>query len=162
MSDILLKQLNEKYPPIGPHNATQLSIYPYQELSSRYIERIYLDVLDLKFIKNPKDLITMDEMKDLAESIFDDIDFEMKNIRDEGYIVEFKPHGISDYLENYSGHAIIIREPFSTPHITISTGNRGSIGLNDRQREKYFNFVNGLYDIFVENLEKNILQSKPV
>jgi len=140
----------ERYPPVGPHDYERLSTYPFN--GGDYIERIYLELLEKIFVDLNKPLIVPEDIEKIAEKIFDDIDHKFFYHQDEGYIISFKlPSGMDKYFESYSEHIISVKEPFNFPKITFWTGNRGSIKLHDRQREKYFRFANELYDIFMEN-----------
>ncbi|MBW6462171.1 MAG: hypothetical protein K0B07_03940 [DPANN group archaeon] len=150
MSDILVEQLSVQYQPVGLHKNEQISIYPFD--GGRYVERIYVDIIDKIFFGVDKPLVTFEEITGIAEAVFDDVHFAMRDHSTEGYLVLFKPQGIDKYSLNYDGHDIVIRKPFDTLKITISTGNRGAIGLNYRQREKYFDFVNKVYDLFIEKV----------
>jgi len=150
MSDVLLKMFRERYPPVGLHNTERLSTYPFN--GGDYIERIYLELLEKIFVDLYKPLIVPEDIEKLAEKIFDDIDYKFFYHQDEGHIISFMlPTGMDEYFESYSEHIISVKEPFYFPKITFWTGNRGSIKLHKRQREKYFQFANELYDIFMEN-----------
>ena len=150
MSDVLLKMFRERYPPVGPKDYERLSTYPFN--GGDYIERIYLELLEKIFVDLYKPLIVPEDIEKLAEKIFDDIDHKFYYLQDEGYIISFKPPAdIDEYFQSYAEHTISVKKPFIFPKITFSTGNRGSIKLHDRQREKYFQFANELYDIFMEN-----------
>ncbi len=154
MSDVLLKMFCERYPPLDPHNTERLSTYPYG--GGDWIERIYLELNENIFSDLIEDssgpLIVPEDIEKLAEKIFDDIDYKFFYHQDEGYIISFKlPSGMDEYFESYSEHIISVQEPFYFPIIAFWTGNRGSIKLHDRQRDKYFQFANELYDIFMEN-----------
>ncbi|MEA3229646.1 MAG: hypothetical protein U9P44_01915 [archaeon] len=145
MSEVLYKMFCEKFPPIG--SVSRISVYPLDS-GGTLIERIYLNLLDESFIEVEEPLTDSDSIKKLAGKIFDDVEFDFYKHSEEGNIIFFNPEGVDDYSQNYSGHYIAVREPLKIPVITISTGNRGAIKLNSRQRDKYFYFVCELYDMF--------------
>ena len=110
MSDILLAQLLEKYPPVGPHNSTQLLTYPFSEMGGKYIERIYLTINEIRFHDNDEHLITLDEIKTLANNIFDDIDYRLKINSDKDYELFFKPQDPTPYVFNYDFGMYLAKE----------------------------------------------------
>lgn len=155
MSDILYKMFCEKFPPT-PRRVPRVSIYPPNGGES-WIERIHLNLIEKIFIDRDRKEPPLLESKDidcLAEKIFDDINYEFYEQQEEGNVIDFSPEGIDDYTQNYMGHYIAVHEPLRIPRITISTGNRGSIGLHKRQREKYFQFVDELYGIFLKKAKE--------
>ncbi len=151
MSDILYKQLCEKFPPIG--QLSRISIYP--EGGERYIERIYLNLIEEIFLGLTKPLLKSKDIETLAKKIFDDIPYEFHKHPDEGNIISFLPEGVDEYAQSYMEQDIIIKDPLNYPKITISTGNRGSIKLHPEQRDKYFQFAVELYESFLEKTQIN-------
>ena len=55
------------------------------------------------------------------------------------------------YQGNHSEHSIEVILPSTHPVITISTGNRGAIDLLPKQRDNYYNFVENIYRLFLQN-----------
>ncbi len=152
MTEILFQRLKKKFPPINDYE--RITIY-------EAYERIYLDLIEKEFSQgryfNPKK-----EIKDLALEIFDTY-FISKSLCDGGQerlaiiFLEKFPSKISykQFMYNtwYSGHSFDISLPASHPVITISTGNRGRTDLLDRQRDLYYNFVEGIYNLFMEKIK---------
>jgi len=161
MSEILCKMLYERFPPIGPHNVNRVLIYTGfateawtpNSKGQTHIERIHLDLIDRIFLDVKEALVQPEEIKRLADKIFD-IPFDF-NLTDDGYTIYFQQHGIDDYSQKYSHHFIAVKEQLKKPQIMISTGNRGAIVLNNMQREKYFQFVTELYDLFFKRARLN-------
>ena len=159
MSDTLYKMFCEKYPPIGLWKTSRITLYPSYG-GGTWIERIHLNLLEkifLEFLEKRKPLIKSDDIGKLAKKIFDDINYDFYTHREEGNVIFFRPEGIDKYSQNYAGHYIAVHEPLIIPKILISTGNRGAIGLHNKQREKYFQFVDELYDIFLKNAKSGNL-----
>lgn len=143
----LVKMFEDRFPPVGPHKVPRVSTY-------HGIERIYLTLLDEVFVGINKPLVTIDEIKTLAHKIFDkDVNFEFKENQGtlDGAVILFEPRGGDNYSMNYSGHSIQVHKPFIVPEITLSLANRGTAKLYPKQRNKYFQFVNNLYELFVNN-----------
>ncbi|MEX2017564.1 MAG: hypothetical protein WD876_03765 [Candidatus Pacearchaeota archaeon] len=148
MTDVLFQRFRKRFPPINDYE--RISTYGADE-------RIYLDLITLEFTKG-KYINPQEEIKGLAQKVFD-VNFIWKNLNDGGtkrLTLIFDPgKQISEesfiYHENYSGHSIDINLPASHPEITISTGHRGKVVLLDRQRDKYFEFAEGVYNIFLDN-----------
>ncbi|NOQ37916.1 hypothetical protein GQ472_03425 [archaeon] len=148
MSDKLLRMFRDRYPPVDPYNTERLLTYPFN--GGDYIERIYLELSEKIFVDLNKPLIAPEDIDRLASKIFDDIDYRFHYVRDEGHMISFKPIvSMDEYIQSYSEHSITVKKPFTFPKITFSTGSRGDIKLHDRQRDKYFQFANELYNLFV-------------
>jgi len=159
MSDKLVEMFKEKY-PLTPRGYDRVSIYPRG--GGTWVERIHLDLVEKEFLKfqiDKKPLADISSIKDVAKRVFDDIGHRHYTLKDQGNLLDilyFEPKGIDDYNQSYSNHFIEIREPLIIPKIMISTGNRGRIKLHERQREKYFQFVNDVYNLFMRNAKKRI------
>ncbi len=154
MSDILYKQLLEKYPDT-PKGYKRVSLYPKEKNAP--IEFFHLDLVEKIFIdiKDRRPLSSKKEIRSIADKIFDDVTHKFWD-DEEGYMIKFTPRGIDDYLQHYKGHYIAIDEHFFIPKIVISTGNRGLNVLHPKQREKYFEFVNNIHDLFVERVKERV------
>ena len=104
-----------------------------------------------------KEIVKPEDVDIIAKKIFDDIEYEFYPETEEGTVVYFSPavglNKMTDYSENYRGHYLAINR-LTHPVMTISTGNRGQSLLNDKQREKYFEFVNRVYEQFLESAKK--------
>jgi len=160
MSDILVEKLAKKYVPT-PNGPERILIYAGSagilnaSEGCKHVERVYVGFLyeELLGIDKPFDFSVI-EM--LANEIFDDIGFEFRHPSGVGNFMNFVLEDIKmekvdmDYLNFYSGHDFEFSNTNRFPQITISTGNRGRIGLHERQREKYFTFVNGIFDHLME------------
>jgi len=150
MTVVLFEKFKQRFPPIKNHD--RVSIY-------EAYERIYLSIIDRQFIGAP-DFNSEQKIKDLASKTFD-VNFVSKTF-EEGhknklYLI-FEPIIFSKmskksflYNSSYSGHSIDINLPSFWPEITISTGNRGRTNLSQKQRDKYYNFVEEIYNLFLEN-----------
>ncbi len=149
MSDKLYQLLCRRFPPTC-RGYKRISIYPpCEDENPTWIERIHLNLVEKEFLDIKESLVKSEEIEGLAKEIFDDIPFRFYKNQEEGNIIYFAPEGIDNYNQKYFGHFIEIHEPLIIPKITISTGNRGSIDLHQRQRKKYFKFVENLYDLCI-------------
>ena len=147
MTDKLVKMFEGKYPPVGPHKTSRVSTY-------NGIERIYLNLLDKVFVGIEKPLVFMGEIKTLTNKIFDgdaNIRFEEDPGTLTGAVIIFEPRGADNYSMNYDGHSIQVHKPFVVPVVTLSLANRGAAKLYHKQRNKYFGFVNNLYELYLES-----------
>ena len=154
MSDKLVEMFRKRY-PLTPRGYDRIYTYP----PNGSIERIHLHLVEkdfLKFLDKKKPLADISSIKNIAQEVFNDIGCKFYTLEEQGIdnIFSFYPKKMDDYNESYTGHFIEIREPLIIPKIMISTGNRGRIKLHDRQRKKYFQFINEVYDIFVQNSKK--------
>ena len=152
MTDILFQRLMERFPPIDDYE--RVSIYGAYE-------RIYLDLIESAFMKS-KQFNLSKKIKNLALRIFD-VNFIYIPLSDGGekrWSVIFEPiildkEKMSDesfkYQGNHSEHSIEVILPSTHPVITISTGNRGAIDLLPKQRDNYYNFVENIYRLFLQN-----------
>lgn len=142
----------EKYPPT-PRGNQRMSIYPpaEDEDNCALVERIYLDLIEKIIINTDrtKKLIEVSLIENLAKKIFDDVNFKFYEDSEEGPIIFFEPTKIDKYSDSYTHHYIAVDKKLRIPTLTISTGNRGAIELHPRQRKKYFQFVNELYETYV-------------
>jgi len=157
MSDILYNQLLEKYPDT-PRGYKRVSLYPKEKNAP--IEFFHLNLVEKIFtdIEDRKPLANKEEIKDIADKIFDDVTHKFWENTEEGYMIKFSLEGIDDYFQHYSGHYIAVDEHFFIPKIVISTGNRGLNVLHPKQRERYFKFVNEVYDLFVERAKERVIK----
>ena len=146
MTDKLVRMFEEKYPPIGPYQTSRVSTY-------NSIERIYLYLLDEVFVGIKKPLVATNDIKTLANKIFDDANFKFEENPGTltGPVIIFEPRGADRYSMNYSGHYIQVHKPFVVPVVTLSLANRGAAKLYHKQRNKYFGFVNNLYELYLES-----------
>jgi hypothetical protein len=155
MTDILFQKLKERFPPVNDYE--RISIYGAYE-------RIYLDLIDYAFIGMPY-FDSQERIKNLALKTFD-VNFISKFLKDGGeqrLSIIFEPvilnktkmsYELFEYHENHSGHSMDVMLPSTHPIITISTGNRGHVDLLPKQRENYYNFVENVYRLFLENANK--------
>ena len=157
MTDILFNRFRNRFPPLNGYE--KITIYGAYE-------RIYLDLIGREFMSAPF-INPEDEIKTLASKVFD-VNFEWGysyyDAKTKNPEIIFNPAGLSKdkggteelmrYQDNYSGHTIEIKLPARNPEITISTGNRGKTLLLDEQRDKYFEFVEEIYKIFLESSRK--------
>jgi hypothetical protein len=142
----LVKILYEIYPPKdGLDKVNNISIYGAHE-------RVYLTLLNRSFIDSKK-ISDINIFRPLAENIFD-VPFYIGSRGDVKNAVFFEPNSPDKYSQNYSNHYIQINLPLTYLEMTISTGNRGRVDLFDKQRKKYVEFVNGVYDIFPCKIRK--------
>lgn len=157
MTEILFQRFRKRFPPIGGQE--RITIY-------EAFERIHLNLLEPEFA-NATFFTSQEKINSLAKRTFD-VNFKW------GYthyserlkiptiifvpIILPKNQGGTEelmrYQDNYSEHSIEITLPANYPMITISTGNRGRTDLLDRQRDLYYNFVEGVYGLFLENARK--------
>lgn len=153
MTEILFQRFRGKFPAIGGQE--RITLYGAYE-------RIYLNLMAREFLETPY-FDSHEKIKDLASKTFD-VNFISKFLNDGGQrrlaiifvpIILPKSQGGTEelmrYNDNYSEHSIDIDLPTNHPMITISTGNRGRTDLLDRQRDIYYNFVEGIYGLFLEN-----------
>ena len=153
MSDKLFELFCQKFPPT-PLGYQRISVYPPSECEKpTWIERIHLDLIEKEFLNIKQPIVKLEEIGELAERIFNDINFDFYKYQEEGNLIFFRPNGIDNYCQKYSGHFIEIYEPLRYPKILISTGNRGSIELHPKQRRKYFQFVKKLYELFLRKIK---------
>ena len=148
MSDKLYEMLCKRFPPVGPKGYTRVSIYPPGE--EKLIEGIHLNLIEKVFLSIKKPLLNSEVIESLASHIFNDIHYDFYKNQEEGDVILFRPREVDDYAQRYANHYIAIHHPLKYPKITISTGNRGRTELNSRQREKYYQFVIELNDLFLE------------
>ncbi len=152
MTEILFKKLRERFPPINDYE--RITVY-------EAYERVYLDLIESAFMKD-KQFNSPEKIKNLAQRIFD-VNFvyiPLNNGGEKRWTVIFEPIILDKgkmseesfrYQENYSGHSIEVILPSSHPMITISTANRGAIDLFPKQRDNYYNFVEDVYKLFLQN-----------
>ncbi len=156
MTERLVQRFRERFPPINGYE--RVTIY-------EAYERIYLDLIEQDFMPlrhfNPHR-----EIKDLALKTFD-VSFICKFLDNGGwnrlaiiFSEEILPKGkmsyeLFRYNLWYDGHGIEVSLPATHPIITVSTGNRGRTDLLDRQRDLYYNFVEGIYNIFLEKVKSS-------
>lgn len=140
MTDILVDILNKEYR--GVCGSGCVSVYGVYE-------RIYLNLTNEKFSKAPS-FNDSKKILRIAKEIFDvPFDFEMKG--DIGEAIFFSPKINDAYHQNHFGHYIQVHLPSAYPMITISTGNRDAVKLFETQRNNYFEFVKGLYSMFINH-----------
>jgi hypothetical protein len=152
MSDKLYEMLRIKFPPVGPYKIERVTTYPPD--CDRCIERIHLNLIDEAFFGLKEPILESASIEKLAKKTFD-IPFRFYTQQEEGDVILFSPEGIDEYIQKYAGHSIeVLQKPPRSPIITFSTGNRGCIGLHNRQRKKYFNFAVNLNDLFLECVNK--------
>ena len=114
------------------------------------VERVHLQLMDRNFHKTKK-TASSETVKEIADRIFNDVEFRFYTHQEEGDVILFSPNGIDNYSQKYVGHAIeVLQRPGRFPVITFSTGNRGDAGLNSKQRKKYFQFAVCLNDTLLE------------
>jgi hypothetical protein len=156
MTNILYSWLKEEYPPLNGHD--RLYGYPPPE----GLERIALNLISREFFPS-KVRMTVEEIKEIASKVFDDISweyFEKAGVVNNVILFDSQltyNSGLNkdlDYIRKYDNHAIEIFTPFSHPMLEISLGWRGTSRLHPRQREKYFDFVNKLYGKYILNARK--------
>ncbi len=154
MTDILFKRFRERFPPIGDRE--RITIY-------EAYERIYLDLIEREFVEAPQ-FDSLDKIKDLASKTFD-VNFywgySHYNMSHNVPTIIFDPKcgtkKLMEYDDWYSCHSIEVDIPSFHLVITISTGNRGRADLIEKQRDKYFEFVEGVYKLFLENARQPII-----
>ena len=158
MTEILYGWLEQNYPPID--GVQRIGGYP----PPGGLERIYLMLVSKEFLP-PRNLITIEELKSVAQTVFDDIYWEFfENAGVEKNVITFDSEktmesGLNrdyNYSSSYDNHYIQLIPPFFYPSMEIGLGWRGTSRLHPRQREKYFSFVNALYDRFLQN-SKNVI-----
>lgn len=156
MTFILCERFKQRFPPINEYK--RISVY-------EDYERIYLNLIEKEFLSapciNPKE-----EIEELAKKTFD-VNFECKSLNDGGdsrlailFFPIILPKGKMNeeefkYHQWFDDHSIEISLPARYPDITISTGNRGRTDLLDRQRDLYYNFTEGVYNLFLEKARDN-------
>ncbi len=154
MTEILFQKFKERFPPIG--DCERITIY-------EAFERIHLYLIDEAFVDAPS-FASQEKINDLASKTFD-VNFrwghayystlsKVPTIIFDPVILpkaEGGTYKLMEYNDYYSGHSIEIELPSYFPKIIISTGNRGRTDLLDRQRDLYYNFVEGVYNLFLEN-----------
>jgi len=163
MSEILCQMFLDKFPPVGINKAPRVLVYdgqgcPPWEPGMRMIERIHLQLHDQEIHDRNKDrvdLITPLEINKVASKVFDDVHYEFSESGgDGGPSIRFSPEIMSDYNMRYNRHDITVQEPFTYPKIMFSIGNRGTMDLHERQRQKYFQFAVDIYETFLKNARK--------
>ena len=155
MANQLYQQLLEKYPRINDFD--RVSGYP----PPNGLERISLILKSEEFAKARKELITIPEIKDIAEKVFDDVAwkfYEIEGTLQNAIVFDSSKPPVTrnsrQYAQKYDNHLIQILSPFYYPSIELSLGWRGNSQLHSKQREKYFSFINSMYDKFLENAKK--------
>lgn len=154
MSGLLVQMFLEKYPPHGKNKTDQVETYPPYDESYMGIEDIFLMPKHKKFAGLQIPLITEEAIRELASKIFDDITYDFfYDVKDGCEIYFTSPDDYNDvYLHSYhQQHIFVFWPPLKFRTIKFSTGHSGSSDLHEKQREKYFQFANGIYDIFMEN-----------
>ena len=139
----MTKKLYEMFKKKYPQKYNSFSIYGADE-------RINLSLIDRLFI-NKNNLMPLSELDEICNKYFKDFykiedagKFSLK-----GIFVLFEVDGLRKY-KNYFGHSFWIPR-FLPLEMEISTGNRGNFLLEDKQREKYFGFVNDIFEKLKEN-----------
>ncbi len=128
-------------------------IYPSED---EMIERISLQITNHgafeKFRAASKNIIAAGDIKRIAEEIFDGREFEFFPEDYDGISIRFQSDTMSEYCQNFDHHVLSVVR-LTDPHFLISTGD-GINELNDMQREKYFEFVNRVYEQFLESAKR--------
>ena len=151
MTFLLTERLKKRFPDIN--GSQRVDIY-------ENYERIYLNLIAREFLNSPY-INPLEELEKLALETFDAhfICEPIDNKKDIGLRVSFLPKILPkskmsqesfEYQSRYSEHTIEISLPANHPEITISTGNRGRGNLLDKQRDLYFKFIEGVYNIFLK------------
>jgi len=151
MSHILVQMLVERFEP-DERSPEQIFIYPYgqeeEKTKIKYIERIEISLYNEKFegrrFKADDDKIQSTAER-LAGEIFDDVNHSLNKNMEYIHIIEFLPVKPDEYNQKYTGHYISIKTYSNRLRIDIFTGSRGDMQLNDKQRQKYFDYVVDLY-----------------
>ena len=140
MTDKLFKILKKEFPVFK--SIERVWIYGANE-------RIYLNLIDKRF-HNAKYFYNYDEIEKIANKIFD-VPFVYETRGDAEKSIFFKPRNLNNKYEmNYDFQHITVHLPSLFPQITIDTGNRGSVELFDKQRDKYYGFVINVFNKFSE------------
>lgn len=137
MTELLFRMLSERFPPLNRERITSYGA----------MERIYADLVDPLFANS----LLFDcrrTVRDIAGRIFD-VPFSCDSRGDVGFGVFFWPNTPDSYSQGYANHYIAVQTPSRHPVITLSTHNRGAGILLERQRSKYFRFVDEIFDAFV-------------
>lgn len=117
-------------------------------------ERLYLSLPQRELLGIERQLISLEEIDEIAKRIFPDVPFVVEERGDVKQAVFFEPRKVDDYSSRHSHHFLQVHSLFCFPEFTVSTGHRGTTALHTKQRTNYFNFVESVVQRFIENSKK--------
>lgn len=156
MTHKLMQILRTKYSFISQVQFSDISGYPPPEGN----ERIYFSYCHKNYMNYKNELITTEQIKNIATLVFDDVGwnfYEKKGLMQNAiifYINEKISKKRFEYQSRYDGHDIEFGKLDVQLYITISTGNRGGVKLHQRQRKKYESFIEEVVKETIRNTEK--------
>jgi len=115
-------------------------------------DRIWLTLRSREFLPNVI-LVMPEDISGVADKVFDDVHHEFhKKLGTIDNVLTFDSEKSNNsdvnYVKSYDNHSVSFPR-LSIPEIEILTGNRGNAALHERQRQKYFDFVNQVYGLFL-------------
>lgn len=156
MTEKLRQILKEKHHTIDNINYLAIAGYPPPDGN----ERIYFFYIHKNYLNRHKEIITKEQIKNIAGEVFDDVGwnfYEDKGLKQN--VIKFHNTATSfgkeyAYQSWYDSHNIGFGSLEIRLNITIETGNRGLSKLNEIQRMKYSLFIDKIVEQTILNTEK--------
>jgi len=153
MVELLIQMLETNF-GLLPNGKTRISQYPRQGF-----ERVFVDLFEMIFFELEEPLIDIGDIRALAEQTFGgEVEYQFFENEEEwnGHVIDFDPDPRkkekNSYRMAYQHHHIVVNTPLTSQRVSIYAGD-GRMSLNSVQRTKYFSFVLGVYNLFVERAE---------